>query len=227
MTLRTIPLHDLVVVLRRPFEPLVVDGSPVGDRRTGEPVHVAEAVLPGLVAGRWATDDRPSTVRLKLLGAAPEPMTAGTIVRLHGPRLTVWYTARGRGRDARSAATVTIDAVALAPGQVPAVRGGLPATTAGVGAMLLGQAGDTLDVLFDASGAFAVEGVAEVRCSTTVPAELVAQPVVLVGLRAWFTQPDAEDVGSRSKAELILSCSGVEPAPSANGRTRKAEAVAQ
>lgn len=234
MTVRTIPLDPIVCVLRKPFE-LLTNGEtvPLPDRKTGELVHVAEAVVPGHVTFR-GTDDRPTTVRLKQVGGRCPELAANTVIRLLGPRLTSWYTPQARGAAAKSAVTIAVEGVEAAHnGEVPAMRGGLPAHTGGIGAMFLGgterKVGDRtvyhLDVMFDASGVFAVEGIAEVISSSSAPVELLAQQVTIVGLRAFFTQPDERDVGRNTKAELFLACSGIERAgqtPS-NGRTRRAE----
>lgn len=230
MTIKTVHLAPgLPVMLRRGFEPLTTaEGAPLADRN-GQPYYVAEAVVPGRVAGRYGIDaDRPDTVRIRTAGANPGYPDAGTVVRLAGRvTATVWYTPRARGAEARSNLTITAEHLEPTTGTTPAVRGGLPAVfPADVPVILLGQADDgTADLMLAAVGTYTVDGIAEVRCATPVPTELVGAQVAPVGLRAYYVLPDREDVGTRAKAEFILSCTSIAPAPTVNGRTtRKADA---
>lgn len=224
MSIKTVPLDDLVVVLRRPFEAYSDgNGSPIADKN-GQPQYVAEAVIPGALTSRYNLDDKPDLVRVKIAGTQPS-MTAPAVVRLIGARLTSWYQPRARGSDARSDVTVTVERVEVATGQAPATRGGLPAHLAGVAAMFLGQNADGIaDVMIEASGSFVVDGLAEVRCSSTVPLDLIGQTVRLEQLRAFYAAPDREDVSARSKAELVLACTAIvraDAAPTSNGRAKR------
>lgn len=223
MSIKSLPIEDVTVVLRRAFEAQVDgNGAPVADK-TGQPVYVAEAVVPGSLTSRYNLADRPEAVRIKVVGNCPT-MTAPSIVRLVNARVTAWYAPRQRGNDARSDVTITAERVEIATGQTPATRGGLAAHTGGVPFLFLGQHEDVCDVMACAEGPFTVDGVSEVKCSSVVPVELVGQVVQLVGLRAYFAAPDREDVSARSKAELILSCSSIvraDAAPSTNGRSKR------
>lgn len=221
MAIKTVHLApDLVVVLRKGFEQLTdANGQPVPDKE-GQPVYVAEAVVPGRINSRFATDnDRPDGVRLRVVGHNPGHQ-AGTTVRLSGKvTATVWYQARARGNEARSALTITAERVDAAAGSTPVVRGGLPAVLPA--GLYLGQtANGAVDLMLPADGSYQVEGMAELICSTSLPVDLVGQEVVPVGLRLFFVVPDREDVSQRAKAELVLTCVGVDRVQH-NGRGRK------
>lgn len=227
MTVRTIPLAQFAVMLRKPFAPLLAaDGSPVGDRKTGEPIFLAEAAAPGLV--RFGTEDRTSEVRIKVLGTMPT-MSEGSVVDVLGGKLTVWSQRGARGASYRSDVTVSADTVRLASaGTIPTVRGGFPAHYDGNRATYLGQTFGpdgtprTITLMFDPVGVFAVSGITEVQCATTIPESLLAAPVAVHNLRAYFTRPDADDVGQRNKTELVLGCSHVTalPTEASNGNRR-------
>lgn len=228
MTIRTVHLApDLVVILRKGFEPLTdANGQPVPDKE-GQPVYVAEAVVPGRINSRFAVDnDRPDGVRLRCVGNNPGH-AAGTTVRLSGKvTATVWYQPRARGNDARSALTITAERVDAAHGVAPVVRGGLPAVLPP--GLFLGQAANgAVDLMLPPDGSYVVEGVAELSCSSTIPADMIGVEVVPVGLRLMFVIPDREDTSARSKAELVLVCAGLERVSHTNGRARKSEPIAE
>lgn len=222
---RTIGLADgVTAVLRRPFERVeTADGVPQVDR-DGLVVWSAEVVIAGRVLSRFNVDnDRPETVRLRVLGG--QPGVVDGIVRLHEARLSTWYNPRARGSEARSGVTLTAGRVtATEPGAVPVIRGGVPAALPdGESLLLLGLSDDgrTADVMFPAAGAQTVDGLAMIRSGAPVPPLLLGQQVRPVGLRAYFTMPDREDVGQRVKAELLLACAALEAVPSTNGRAKR------
>jgi len=236
MSVRTIPLHDTVVILRKPFTQMQTsEGAPIGDSKTGEPIYVAEAVIPGLLRGSFSLDDSPTAARIKVVGRDPGH-AENSIVRLINPKITGWYVPRARGADAKSDVTISAERVEAAPGERPAMRGGLPAHTNGVAATLLDQTHDltgapqSISVMFDAADVFQVEGVAEIKCPTVISEAMFMQRVELTGLRAYFVIPDSGDVSQRAKAELILACNGVAPFPTAhagNGRKPRPEPAAE
>jgi hypothetical protein len=223
MTIRTIHLQPVSVVLRKGFEPHTdANGTPKATKH-GEPVFIAEAVVPGRIASRYAIDnDRPDTIRVKVAGHDPGH-GAGTIVRLSGRvTLTAWYQPRARGADARSDLTITAERVDLAPNDKPAVRGGLEASLPA--GLFLGQAADgSVDIMLPPADSYVVEGMAELKCTTTLSPDLIGAEVTAVGLRALYVVPDSEDTSARSKAELVLVCTGLERVGSSNGRARKSD----
>lgn len=221
MSIKTVHLApDLVVILRKGFEQLTdANGQPIPDKE-GQPVYVAEAVVPGRINSRFAVDnDRPDGVRLRVVGNNPGH-GPGSTVRLSGKvTATVWYQARARGNDARSDLTITAERVDAAPGATPVVRGGIPAVLPA--GLFLGQAANgACDLMLPPDGSYVVEGIAEVGCSSTVPVDMIGVEVVPVGLRLMFVVPDREDTSARSKAELVLVCAGWERVGQSNGRHR-------
>lgn len=226
MAIKTVHIApDLVVVLRKGFEQLTdANGQPIADKE-GQPVYVAEAVVPGRINSRFAVDnDRPDGVRLRAVGHNPGH-EAGTTVRLSGKvTATVWYQPRARGNDARSALTVTAERVDAAPGATPVVRGGLPAVLPA--GLFLGQTvNGAIDLMLPATDTYQVEGIAELNCAASLPADLVGSEVVPVGLRLFFVVPDREDVSQRAKAELVLTCAGVDRVQPTGGRHRRSDPV--
>ena len=96
---------------------------------------------------------------------------------------------------------------------------------ADVPAMFLGQAADgSIDLMLAAVGTYQVEGMAEIRCSSMIPVDMIGAEVTPIGLRGYFVVPDREDTGQRSKAELVLVCAGLERVSVSSGRSsRKAD----
>lgn len=222
MTVTTIPLDDFTVLLRRPFELLTNrEDAPIGDPRTGEAVYISEAVAGGLLRSTFSLEDEPTELTVKVVGT-PTIFPANTRVRLINPKLTAWYNPRGQGKAAKSDATITAERVELSTDD-PTMRGGLPAHTGGVAATLIGRNFDerddtispkSVDVMFDSEGVFVVNGVTEIRCPAPIPEGLLYNRVELRGLRAYYSLPDARDVGQRSKAQLVLACTSVAPTAS-------------
>lgn len=226
MTIRTLILEPgLVVALRQGFEQLADrDGQPILDTATKAPIWVAEALVPGSVrfasapADGTLPEDRPAQLRLRVIGA--DPGVSDGAVRLSGlVKASTWYNPRARGKAARSALTITAERVERAAGQAPTLRGGLPCIVpADVPLTLWGISPRTTsrlaiaDVAFDASGSYAVDGVAEIMVRQEVDADLIGRRVRPVGLRGFYVMPDAEDVSARSKAELLLVAAGFEAA---------------
>lgn len=230
MTVRTIPLQDLTVIIRKPFERLEKDNVPLSDPKTGQPIYMAEAACGGLLRNTFTPlTDQPTGVRIKILGRECT-FPANTPVKLRGAKLTTWYQGRGQGRGARSDVTITVEDVQTST-EAPAMRGGLPAHIGGVDMMLLGQtfrtvdntqAPDKIDVMFDAAEVFQVEGVAEMFCGQRIPEISYYKKVRPIDLRAYFVVPDSGDVSQRTKSELIMACAAVEEvAAEHNGNGRK------
>lgn len=224
MSIRSIELAEgLVVPLRRGFEPLVdSNGNPQADK-DGQPVFAAEGVVAGKLLGRFADQDGPDLLRIRVVGNNPGH-AAGEVVRLSGVcRLSAWYTPRARGSDARSDVTLSAERVEPARGAAPTISGGIAATLPT--AMFLGQTADGVcSLMLPPEGLHTVEGLAEVRVASPVPADLIGVDVVPVGLRVFYVAPDREDVSQRSKAELLLRAQALERVGHTNGRTRgKAE----
>lgn len=232
MTIKTVQLSELIVIVRRGFEPrLGPNGQPTSDR-DGQPEFIAEAVIPGLVgsaAPRSLEQAKPELVRLRAVGRNPG-FEANSVIRLAGQvTATAWYRARERGSKARSNLTVTAERFELATGQRPAVRGGLPAMfPADVPAMLLGATEEDTpgtsrwlaDLMFASAGIYTVDGLAEVHVLNRPADDLIGQDVLPVDLRAYFTVPDEQDASAYSKAELILVASAFEAVRSTNGKGR-------
>jgi hypothetical protein len=226
MTITTVPLEELTLVLRKPFAPIESGGAPVADKH-GQQIFMAQAAAPGEV--RFGLDDTPSEIRLKVVGVQPT-MPEGSLITITGGKLTTWYNRGQRGAQSRSDVTISAETVQLArPGSVPMVRGGLPAHHEGNTALLIGVNRDGndnpigIDVMFDATGTFAVNGVCQIRCTAAVPTDYIMRHVVIHDLRAYFSRPSAEDVGQRTKTELILGAAHVTPLeqPASNGRRPK------
>lgn len=237
MTITTIPLQPLTVVLTRGFEMQRKDGNPVIDRATEQVVYLAEAQVPGLLEGTFNLNDRPSEARIKVLGWAPQ-FVEGDIVVLGGAQVTAWYVPRERGNGAKSDITISARIVEKAPNNaMPLRRGGLPATTADkdgelVAARYWGQEFDNdgnatfIDLQFEKRGSFAVDCVAEVRCTTKLAPELIGKLVYPTDLKAFFLAPDSRDVNQRTRSSLVLSCGGLELAPTpakSNGKQPRPE----
>lgn len=229
MTIKTILIADgTPVMLRRGFQPYMTKaGVPVASQH-GEPIFIAEGIVPGLIAGRFATDrDRPEQVRIRVAGT--NPAIDSGVIRLEGQvTATAWYTARERGSAARSDLTITAERVTRTTDR-PIVRGGLPAVLpTDVPCTLLGQTDEGLvDVMFDAAGIYAVDGITEVQLPGHNPMvdDLVGQHVRPLGLRGYFIIPDDQDVSARSRSELVLAADGFEAAAPAhtNGSRRRTE----
>ncbi len=225
MTIRTIPLETLTVLLRRPFEAYTdANGAPIADK-DGEQVFVAEATVGGFLTSAYNLNDRPETVRVRVVGDRPD-FPVNSAIRLIEPQATAWFVARQRGSDAKSDLTISAKRVEAGDRQDLRMRGGLPAHTAGVGAMFLGQTEDLrADVVFDASGVFTVDGVAEIRLTHQVPASMVGAPIEIEGLTAFYTAPD--NVSDRNRAEIVLAATTIRevssPMPQFGGGRRKPE----
>lgn len=228
MALNTIPLDDITVMLRKPFEMLKKDESPVADNKTGQLIYMAQAVCGGLLSNTFQPlTDQATEVRIKILGQEPR-FAAGTMVKLTGAQLTTWYVARAQGNAAKSDVTISCTGVELS-NDGPNMVGGLPANTGGIGVTMLYQTfrtqnststPDKISISFDPEGVFQVTGVTEAVCTNTVDKALYGKKVRPIGLKAYFIIPDSPDVNQRAKAQLVLACSGVEEAPTAksNGK---------
>lgn len=227
MTIRSVQINEgLVVVVRRGFEQLTdANGVPQADR-DGQPVYAAEVVIPGRLISRFADNDQPDLVRLRVVGHNPGH-NAGDVVRLGGKvLLTAWYTPRARGSNARSDVTISAERVEAARGSAPSITGGLECSLPA--GMFLGQDGEGVaSLMLPPEGVHTVDGLAAIKVASPVPVELVGADVVPVGLRAFFVAPDREDVSQRAKAELILTAVGLERVGATNGRTRKSDPPAE
>lgn len=226
MAISTVHLRvdDLApIVLRRPFEmALNRDKVPVADPKTGEPIFYAEAILPGLVPGRFSMEPSVGSVRLRVNGANPG---AGTVVRLDGKvTISATYARGNRMSDRNSHITVTAERVRPVNGERPGGRGFLPAYLPVNGLLVDArpQAENdpqnprwVADIALEPSSSYVVDGLAEVILAGPVPDGLLGQSVRPVDLRVRYTSPDSVDVSQRSRAELLLSASYLEEAAGA------------
>jgi hypothetical protein len=90
--------------------------------------------------------------------------------------------------------------------------------------MFLGQNPDGMaSIMLPPEGVHTVDGLADVKVSQPVTAELVGADVVPIALKAFFVVPDREDAGQRAKSELLLTAAGLERVGVTNGRSRKAD----
>lgn len=224
--------EPIAYMLQRGFERLEKNGLPIPDAKTGADVWIATVLVPGAV--NFGLDDHPETVTLKVVGGPNPNLGELTPIRFEGRvMITAWYS-KQRGQGARSDLTINAERVAAAPGIAPRVRGGMPAAAPDISAIFLGQHGyesaerpGECDVLFAPNDIMTVKGAGSIACASPVPADLIGADVRPVGLRAYFSAPDAVDVSATRKSRLILACSHFERRVATNnGRTnRKPEPV--
>ena len=236
MTIRNITLRTdelAPVLLRRPFEQAMTREKTPAVTQDGQPIHYAEAIVPGLVTGRFSFEPMLGSVRLRVLGSAPG-VGAG-VVRLEG-RVTMSAT-YGRGQrmsDRTSHLTITAERVRQTD-ERPGGRGFLPAELPVAGVLMDARPQNAsepagrwvADLALDATGAYTVEGLAEFVSMIPVADHLIGATVRPVDLRARYTAPDSMDVNQRNRAELLLSCSGFDtvgaPPSSSSSRRNRVE----
>lgn len=242
MSIQTIPLTSgLVLALREGFKLLTdkdnqpIPTGPKDPGGEGQPIYVAEAVIPGKIESAYKLgDDSHDNVRLRVLGSNPGHGD-NTIVRLEGAvRISAYFQPRQAGRAASSDVTVTAERVDLAlPGQFPVTFGGLPVGFGlevrywGAKALapdMQGKVRHLLQCTLPKDASYFHEGTFEVRVDNRPNDALIGKAIAFNELRGWYTAPDRGEASGRSKAAWHFTAAGITEAPGvgvlANGAGR-------